>query len=632
MSNKFGMTRFLCRGLGRCLTWLLVAVAGIALYLRCCGTPGWVLDDLLRAASRGTQVFKAESVTFDLRRGLTFCDVRMYRKGVPGPPAFLADEVSLHVDPWHIGKGLDCVDRVRIRNALLRPGLLARPKGSTSGGDGVSPDRRFEAHVEVTDCHVCGVDVQNLDCDLVVRGSSLDFQNLAVALSRGGRAGRLSGQLSFDVRARTLGGHLQTRIDPHVMMPWMQRRQLAFLQKLTRRFDFREGTPRAEVDFRQLCRPGGAFSLDGRFALGDCAYRGVDVLRADGEISVAASPTNTVVNISPFFLAREEGSAHGGFVVYPRQHLVEFDAVSTLNPEAGFHLMGVLTNLCPRTLSFAGPVHLEAGGVVDYRGLKETDFEVKAYGKDVSLWGFASEECEFRMMMNGPTNTIRDLRGTIYNGTFGGNVEFVVPTKRGGRLAYTVDARVTGAAFEEIVARRLDKDDQRKSSGALSGSVSVSGVSGPEGGRTASGEGSLRIDDGHVFMLPIFGGLSEFMAKYIPGLDFVLRQSDASADFTIADGKLHSDRIQIQGDVLSLTGKGDYHLDKQLDFYVQITLLKDHHLLAKLVRTVTYPISKLLEFRLTGTAGSPVWYPANFSPDLLERLGVKRRRVVGELP
>ena len=53
--------------------------------------------------------------------------------------------------------------------------------------------------------------------------------------------------------------------------------------------------------------------------------------------------------------------------------------------------------------------------------------------------------------------------------------------------------------------------------------------------------------------------------------------------------------------------------------------MKEHSLVSKLVRVLTYPISKLFEFRLRGPLDDPKWYPVNFSLDLLERIGLRKR-------
>jgi hypothetical protein len=139
------------------------------------------------------------------------------------------------------------------------------------------------------------------------------------------------------------------------------------------------------------------------------------------------------------------------------------------------------------------------------------------------------------------------------------------------------------------------------------------------------GEGKVRITDGRVFMMPLFGGFSEYMTRIIPGLDLVLRQTVANAVFTIRDGMARSDRVAIEGGVLSLSGRGDYHFDGQLDFHAQVKLLRDN-LVGRLVRLPTWIFSKLFEFRLRGTPSDPAWYLLNFSPELFQRMGLVREK------
>jgi hypothetical protein len=177
-------------------------------------------------------------------------------------------------------------------------------------------------------------------------------------------------------------------------------------------------------------------------------------------------------------------------------------------------------------------------------------------------------------------------------------------------------------AFAEAVARNYSGARQDYQ-GNLSACLKLEGLMGAGNGRTVTGNGWIAISDGRVFMLPVFGKFSDFMTKVVPGLDFVLRQGDARAEFTIADSKVHSDRVSVEGDVLSLAGGGWYSFSDDLDFDVKMTLMKEHTLVAKLLRVVTYPISKLFEFRVRGSFAEPAWYPVNFSSDLLEHLGLK---------
>ncbi len=159
----------------------------------------------------------------------------------------------------------------------------------------------------------------------------------------------------------------------------------------------------------------------------------------------------------------------------------------------------------------------------------------------------------------------------------------------------------------------------------MSAEFLIEGMTGKDTIGSLKGHGALRISDGRVFMMPVFGGLSEFMTKIIPGLDLVLKQSDLKTKFVIDKGYIITDKVAVEGDVLSLKAYGSYMLKGDLDFDVQVKLLKEHTFGGKVVRFITYPISKLFEFSLKGSLTDPHWYPENFSLDLLEKIGFGKK-------
>jgi len=92
----------------------------------------------------------------------------------------------------------------------------------------------------------------------------------------------------------------------------------------------------------------------------------------------------------------------------------------------------------------------------------------------------------------------------------------------------------------------------------------------------------------------------------------------------VAASHITTDKVKIEGSVLSLKGRGQCGFDKDVDFHVQVKLMKDNNVVARLVQLVTLPLSKLFEFRLRGSLEDPRWYPENFSTDLLEKIGLRK--------
>ena len=126
-----------------------------------------------------------------------------------------------------------------------------------------------------------------------------------------------------------------------------------------------------------------------------------------------------------------------------------------------------------------------------------------------------------------------------------------------------------------------------------------------------NGEGHVKISEGQLMQLRIFSGLTPLLAKHVPGISFMVDQTQATADYRIENGVIKSDNISIEGGFFTIMMTGTFDSTKdELDFTVKVLLLRNDSLMGKyLVRPVTWPFTKLLlEFRLTGSSTDPQWH------------------------
>ena len=137
----------------------------------------------------------------------------------------------------------------------------------------------------------------------------------------------------------------------------------------------------------------------------------------------------------------------------------------------------------------------------------------------------------------------------------------------------------------------------------LSGSVSTNALS------SLNGFGSVSVTDGHLLQMRIFAGLTEQLAKWVPGVGYIVNQSEASCDFTITNGVVATQNFRIEGGLVSLRGWGSYDLgDDDIDFTVRVEFLKDRTFMGKILHPVTWPFTKLLlEFHASGSIDDPQW-------------------------
>jgi hypothetical protein len=120
--------------------------------------------------------------------------------------------------------------------------------------------------------------------------------------------------------------------------------------------------------------------------------------------------------------------------------------------------------------------------------------------------------------------------------------------------------------------------------------------------------------------MKLFMGLTDLMAEKIPGVDKIVDQTSASADFNIVNGVLHSDNIRIEGKLFSIKMSGSYDAVRDnLDFNVQVHLFKQDSIVGKLLRPLTWAFSELLlDFRLTGPLEDPKWSYRNIVKKVIE--------------
>jgi hypothetical protein len=123
--------------------------------------------------------------------------------------------------------------------------------------------------------------------------------------------------------------------------------------------------------------------------------------------------------------------------------------------------------------------------------------------------------------------------------------------------------------------------------------------------RSIEGAGKLRVANGTVFTIPVFGPLSSLMSSIIPGSGHSV-QREATASFTVREGVINTKDFKVSGRSFGLVGHGDLHfLENRLDFNVRVDPKKGPGV-------VLTPIYELLEYKGDGPLSKPNWHPKRF--------------------
>jgi hypothetical protein len=459
---------------------------------------------------------------------------------------------------------------------------------------------------------VMGLSFAKFSSVLVVDGRRLGLENISAWVGRGKDSGPMDGSLSYFGKSGFYRGNLVSGFDPSLLCPFLHETGLHGLARFVGTFSFAETSPCLRVDFTGNTLEKRVDVL-GAFEGRSFSYNNVTVVHGHSPVKVEIDEDRELVTLDSLAVKRPEGNAQVRLEVDLLRNQVAFDGVSSLNPVA---LAGLISRKGPAYIGafrFGGPVKLCARGVVNYETERPFDVEAQVEAESLGLWRFEAEKCGFAFLRSGGCTTVSDVKAEVCGGQVSGWAYFH-PDGDSGELRYRMSCKARNTAFREVAEAIVGELPSKEGyTGNLSGNVVVEGMAGEDAWNTINGRGNLGVRDGKILRLPLFGGLSAILVRVVPGLGYVLNQTDALADFTIESGNIRSSNLRIEGDILSLRSAGSYGLaDNSLDFKVELRFLKKKTFVGDILQTILLPVSKMFKMKLSGTIDNPRWNTVNF--------------------
>ncbi|MBO7206191.1 MAG: AsmA-like C-terminal region-containing protein [Kiritimatiellae bacterium] len=200
---------------------------------------------------------------------------------------------------------------------------------------------------------------------------------------------------------------------------------------------------------------------------------------------------------------------------------------------------------------------------------------------------------------------------TDMNGADGGKVKFstsIFCEKFDDEKAhFKIKGSYRDGSLKELAdALSFDLGDRK---GDVSIDLDISGDFSTNIWKTVNGKGRIAVTNGHLARMKLFSGLTELLAERVPGVAFLVDQTQASADVTFENGVLTTKNLFIDGGIISIKGWGSYDIAKDnLDFVVRVQFTKEESIAGKIVHYLTIPFTKLLlEFKVIGPIDNPRW-------------------------
>jgi hypothetical protein len=486
--------------------------------------------------------------------------------------------------------------------------LPAWPNSQPDWRTEVQPTLKLNGELTLEDATVLGAEIDWAHAHFSY--SNLVWRLPDLAMVRAKTRLALSG--GEDDRTRIYRWHIRGMFDPETIRPFLT------MSNAVRGLDhFTFGEPLAlELDAGGRLYDYDSISVTGRVSLTNFTLRGQSVDSLTSELRY----TNRVLE---FFHPRlwhglQTMTADTVTLDFNTRWIRFTNGFSTADPRMVTHAIGPKTGRLMDPYQFLEPPTARVNGCLPLRDINSprdtegTDMRFDIVSPAPFQW--------MRLKSPGITGTIHWLGGVlvltnvqaaIYGGTGGGQASFDFRAPHEG-ADYDFSLAVTNL---DLHAMAVDlSSPTNRLEGTLSGWLAVTRADSRDW-HTWDGYGHVNLHDGLLWDIPIFGFLSPVLNTFSSGLGNS-RATDATAGFSMTNGVIYSNPLEIRSAMMRLEYTGTVDLRQNVNLRVTAQLLRNTWMIGPLVSTVLWPVSKLFEYRVTGTLKDPKSDPV-YVPKLL---------------
>jgi hypothetical protein len=126
----------------------------------------------------------------------------------------------------------------------------------------------------------------------------------------------------------------------------------------------------------------------------------------------------------------------------------------------------------------------------------------------------------------------------------------------------------------------------------------------------------VNVRDGLLWNLPMFGMFSPVLNAFIPGMGNS-RAREANATFNITNSVVYSKDLEVHATGMRMQFQGKADFNGNVESRVEAELLRDLPGIGLVLSKVLWPVTKVFEYKVTGTLSHPKSEPVYVIPKLL---------------
>jgi hypothetical protein len=416
--------------------------------------------------------------------------------------------------------------------------------------------------------------------------------------------GRIDATHQANDRTRDYYWRLHSSIDPFCLRPLFQ-------TNLHRHFDLLSLSQPPIIDgeiwgrWHDLERTG----FKARLALTNFSFRGES---ANG-VQATAQYTNRWMLVTDARLQRgaERLSAQSMGFDFNGQKIYLTNGFSTADPQAVARAIGAKTGRTVEPYRFTQPPTARVQGIIPMHQDTDADLHFDIEGGSFHWWKFHVPRISGHVHWRGERLYLTEVQSAFYGGSARGSASFDFQPREGTDFQFNVSA--TNALLQLLVGDISSRPNNLE--GRLSGNLIVNQANSANW-QTWQGGGRVDLEDGLIWDIPIFGVFSPILNGIIPGLGNS-RATAGTGTFGISNGVVRSENLDFRCPLMRMDYHGAVDLSGQVDARVEAQLLRDAWVVGPLISTVFWPVTKLFEYKVTGTIAQPKTEPLYFIPKIV---------------
>lgn len=307
--------------------------------------------------------------------------------------------------------------------------------------------------------------------------------------------------------------------------------------------------------------------------------------------------------------------ADGVRLDWPGDRIYFTNGFGTADPQKVANAIGPIPAQALRPYRFPQLITARVTGYAPLRDPTNADLDFLAIGTAPMKWSkLKTPAITGEVHWIGQSLILTNIAATTYRGQGTANAHFDFRPHNGAYYSFTIN--LTNVDVHDLATDLSGPMNHFE--GRLSGHFIVTSAYSQDW-HTCDGYGNADLRDGLIWDEPVFGILSPLLNGVSPGLGNS-RATDATAQFFMTNGVISTDNMDIHAAMMHLRYDGTVDLMGGLNAHVSAELLRDVPGIGPVVNFLTSPVTKIMEYKVSGTLQHPKYKPVYIPKFLLYML------------